>query len=741
MEDILSKLNDRQREAVTLTEGPLLVVAGAGSGKTRALTHRIAHLIRNNGVKPWNILAVTFTNKAAGEMLKRVFKLLHPEDAYLADSKDFNQANLRNYDLPSIGTFHSICVKILRKEVHLLGYETGFTIYDDTDSEILAKQVMRDLGMDTTKTNPRAVLSHISGAKNQLIDPEEYGNKYANNYFSEKVAQVYKLYQKRLKQNQAMDFDDLIMQTVVLLKQFPETLEKYWEKFRYILVDEYQDTNHAQYTLVKMLADRYRNICVVGDSDQSIYSWRGANMQNILDFEKDYPDAKVVLLEQNYRSTPVILDAAHNVIVKNKTRKEKKMWTDKQGGERIKIWTARDERDEAEMIAREIENRIRGHESPDFRDFTVLYRTNAQSRVIEEVFMRYGIPYRIIGGIKFYQRKEIKDLVAYLRVVHNPQDTVSMLRIINVPARNIGAKTIETIQDYSARHQMGFWDVLQNIDELADEIGETKITVLKKFKKLISDAKTSAPTMTASGVIKDLIVTSGYKDFLLDGSEEGQIRYENVLELISVASKYDALEPGLSLATFLEEVALISDLDTLDERNNAVTMMTLHGAKGLEFPCVFICGLEEGIFPHSRSLFDPQEMEEERRLMYVGMTRAIDDLFLLNSEHRLLYGDVKANSPSRFLLDLPENLIERQGVGGRKHSTAGMFDPIGEKPIPTEVEDGVAIDLGVGDRVMHKFFGEGIVVELVGGVVTVAFSDPKYGVKKLAVHVAPMDRI
>ncbi|KKT19424.1 MAG: ATP-dependent DNA helicase PcrA [Candidatus Peregrinibacteria bacterium GW2011_GWA2_43_8] len=674
-------------------------------------------------------------------MLKRVFRLLHPEDAFLNEGKDFNQANLRNYDLPAIGTFHSICVRILRKEAQLLGYETGFTIYDDTDSEVLTKQVMKDLGMDSTKTNPRAVLSHISGAKNQLISPEDYENKYANNYFSEKVAQVYKIYQKRLKQNQAMDFDDLIMQVVTLFKEFPEVLAKYQEKFKYILVDEYQDTNHAQYLLVKMLSEKYRNICVVGDSDQSIYSWRGANMQNILDFEKDYPDAKVVLLEQNYRSTPVILDAAHNVIVKNKTRKEKKMWTDKQGGGKIRVWTARDERDEAEMIAREIENHIRGHESPDYRGFTVLYRMNAQSRVIEEVFMRYGIPYRIIGGIKFYQRKEIKDLVAYLRVIFNPQDTVSMLRIINIPARNIGAKTIETIQEYSARHQMGFWDVLEYIDELGGEIGDTKIAVLKRFKKLIADARTGAAGLTVSGVIKNIIMESGYKDFLLDGSEEGQIRYENVLELISVASKYDALEPGISLATFLEEVALISDLDSMDERNNAVTMMTLHGAKGLEFPCVFICGLEEGIFPHSRSLFDPQEMEEERRLMYVGMTRAIDDLFLLNSEHRLLYGDVKANSPSRFLLDLPGELVDVIGSRGRKHAFEGAFDPFGEKPIPTEVEDGVAIELGVGDRVMHKIFGEGIVVELVGGVVTVAFGDPKYGVKKLAVHVAPMERI
>ncbi len=735
VDTIIENLNDKQKEAVTTTAGPVLIIAGAGSGKTRALTHRIAYLIKHMKVAPWNILAVTFTNKAAGEMLKRVFQLLHPEEAANMKESEMDAAGLRGYSLPSMGTFHSICVRILRKEGHLLGYENSFTIYDATDSEVLVKQVMKDLAFDPKNLNPKAILAHISGAKNQLMGWEEYENQ-SHNYFTEKVAQIYKEYQKRLRQNQAMDFDDLIMQTVNLFNQFPDILDKYQEKFKYILVDEYQDTNHAQYMLVKLLSEKYRNICVVGDSDQSIYSWRGANMQNILDFEKDYSDAKVILLEQNYRSTPVILDAAHNVIIKNQKRKDKKMWTEREGGESIRVWMARNERDEAEMIAGEIEDRIRGHEHPDFSNFTVLYRTNAQSRVLEEVFMRYGVPYRIIGGVKFYQRKEIKDLIAYLRVVHNPHDAVSLLRILNVPARSIGAKTVEVIQEYSARHQMSFWSVLDVIEDVPG-LPDSKKKALMKFVRIIKEGMQTNQSDTASAVIKHLLMASGYKDMLLDGSEEGEIRYENVLELISVASKYDRLEPGISLGTFLEEVSLIADIDTLDERDNAVTFMTLHSAKGLEFPCVFICGLEEGVFPHSRSLMDPQEMEEERRLMYVGMTRAIDDLFLLYAEERMLYGDYKSNSPSQFLMDLPDELVARNH-GGISVPTMNEF---GDHPIPYEDENQELMDLGIGDRVSHKIWGEGIVTAVAGGVITVAFKDSNIGVKKLAASVAPIERI
>jgi len=734
MDDLIFKnLNEKQHEAVTTTDGPVLIIAGAGSGKTRALTHRIAHIIKHNNISPWNLLAVTFTNKAANEMLKRVFKLLHPEAVVPAK---VDATFLRQYDLPLMGTFHSICARILRKEAHVMGYENNFTIYDTTDCEALVKQIMKELGFDPAKVNPKAILSHISGAKNELIEASDFSDR-AHNFFTQKVSQIYEIYQKRLKQNQAMDFDDLLMQMVLLFKNFPEVLAKYQERFKYILVDEYQDTNHSQYMLVKMLAAKYKNICVVGDSDQSIYSWRGANMQNILDFEKDYPAAKVILLEQNYRSTPVILNAAHEVISRNKSRKEKKMWTTREGGEKIRVWRARDEKDESELVAREIENRIRGYEHPEYNDFVVLYRTNAQSRVLEEVFMRYGIPYRIVGGLKFYQRKEIKDLVAYLRVVNNPNDTVSMLRIINIPVRNLGEKTIQTIQEYAARHQMSFWDVIENIDELAEELPDAKINSLKKFAKIIRDGQDSALKYPASGVIKDVLMASGYKDFLLDGSEEGQIRYENVLEIISVATKYDGLEPGVSLATFLEEVALISDLDSIEEGHNVVTLMTLHSAKGLEFPCVFICGVEDGVFPHSRSMLDPQEMEEERRLMYVGMTRAIDDLYLLHAGQRMLYGDFKSNSPSQFLMDIPEGLIETN-YGEPRVQRMNAF---GERPIPVEAEESFVVDLETGDRVSHKIFGEGIVVNVTGGIATVSFKDRKYGVKKLAINVAPMERI
>ncbi len=463
-------------------------------------------------------------------------------------------------------------------------------------------------------------------------------------------------------------------------------------------------------------------------------------MQNILDFEKDYPDANVILLEQNYRSTPVILDAAHNVIIKNQKRKDKKMWTEREGGDPIRIWTARDERDEGEMIAQEIENRLRGHEYPEYKDFTVLYRTNAQSRVLEEVFMRYGIPYRIIGGVKFYQRKEIKDLIAYLRVISNPHDTVSLLRILNVPTRKIGARTIEIIQETAIARQESLWGIFEDIQSV-EELPPSKRDAISRFVEIIKDAQRENRESTASAVIKHILMRSGYKDMLLDGSEEGEIRYENVLELISVASKYDGLEPGISLGTFLEEVSLIADIDNLDEKENSVTLMTLHGAKGLEFPCVFLCGLEEGVFPHSRSLLDPQEMEEERRLMYVGMTRAIDNLFLLHAEQRMLYGDYKSNSPSQFLMDLPEELIETNRGGGGGGSSVTISDDLGYTPIPYEDEGQEVIELGIGDRVRHKMWGEGIVTEIAGGVVTVAFKDPRIRTKKLAISVAPLERI
>lgn len=739
---MLNDLNPQQQEAVKATEGPVLIVAGAGSGKTRALTVRIAYLIQERGCSPYNILAVTFTNKAASEMKLRIEKLIGSEHGAL----------------PTVGTFHSVCAGILRKHIHLLGYENQFTIYDANDQVVLMKEIMRDHHVDDKKVNPKAVLGHISQAKNQLYGPEEYRYQ-GHNYFTEKVAELYGPYQSRLARNQALDFDDLIMKTVELFQKFPELLEKYQDRYQYISVDEYQDTNHAQYVLTSMLASKYRNLCVIGDPDQSIYSWRGANMQNILDFEKDYPDALVIKLEQNYRSTSVILDAAHNVIERNRNRREKQLWTEREGGEKIRLWQARDEREEAMKIAQAVMEHVRQHESPDYREFAVLYRTNAQSRAIEEAFMRYGIPYRIIGGVKFYLRKEIKDVIAYLRVIQNPDDDVSLLRIINVPSRKIGGKTLENVQHFAATQRISLFRALERSAE-NPHLSPAKVKVLEAFVKLIQHFRALNIEFSAAGVLKHVIQESGYKDMLLsDKSVEGESRYQNIQELVSVADKYNALEAGISLSTFLEEIALISDLDQIEDEHNAVTLMTLHSSKGLEFPVVFLAGLEEGIFPHSRSLYDPQEMEEERRLMYVGITRAMDHLYLLNARQRMLYGEFKQNAPSQFLQDIPEELLQGTASLNRRNENkmSGFFDrEMGSRPIPVEGRKAVAEpapefksqaspleahELSDGDRVRHAKFGEGVVLNVQGGIVTIAFKNPLHGIKKLALSIAPIEKL
>jgi DNA helicase-2/ATP-dependent DNA helicase PcrA len=714
-------LNDKQREAVTQVNGPLLVIAGAGSGKTRALTHRIAYMIEEKGVSPWNILAVTFTNKAANEMKGRVVRLLNKGE----DDRD----------IPSVGTFHATCVRILRKYIHLLDYENGFTIYDTADQQILMKHILRDLNIDEKQANPRAILHHISGAKNELITPDKY-KSMAHNYFTERVAEAYVSYQKALKRNNALDFDDIIMKTVELFQKEGKILDSYQEKFRFISVDEYQDTNHAQYMLTNMLAEKYRNLCVIGDGDQSIYAFRGANIGNIMNFEKDYPEAKVVLLEQNYRSTKPILDAAHAIISKNSKRKEKKLWTERDGGEKIRIEEADNERAEGQFIAKEIETRLKAQEFRDYRDFVVLYRTNAQSRVLEEVFLRYGIPYKIVGGIRFYERKEVKDLIAYLRVIQNPADTVSLLRIINTPPRKIGAKTIELIREHALKRGISFFESLTEADRIED-LGGSKPEVLMKFVAAIKELQKINNQFTASGLIKHVLDYTGYKKFLNDGTVEGEARIENVYELISVAGKYDSLEPGISLNIFLEEISLIADIDTMDEQDNAVTMMTIHSAKGLEFPVVFLVGLEEGIMPHSRSLLEKDELEEERRLMYVAITRAKDKLFMLRAKNRTLYGETQSNSPSQFLSDIPDDLIE---VDERKQR-AIKPDQLSYTPIPVEEYPDEAVQLFEGDRVTHTSFGDGTVVAIQGGVVSVCFKNPRYGTKKLAISIAPLKKI
>jgi DNA helicase-2/ATP-dependent DNA helicase PcrA len=747
---LLQNLNDMQKEAVLTNKGPVLVLAGAGSGKTSALTSRIAYLIQEEGVSPWNILAVTFTNKAANEMKERVLRLLNrPQTKFNPGYATPDTA------IPNIGTFHSICVRILRKHIHELGYDNSFVIYDTADQQILIKRVLDELYIDTKQFNPKAILNFISGAKNQLITPQEYG-KFANNYFTEKVHTAYIRYQKELQKASALDFDDIIMKTVELFQTKPAILEKYQDQFIYISVDEYQDTNHAQYVLTNLLAQKYRNLCVIGDSDQSIYSFRGANIQNILDFEKDYPDAKVIYLEQNYRSTQVILDAAHSVIVKNTRRKDKQLWTERKEGHPISLKSMYNERAEGDFIADTIMERLKLMDIKDYKHFVVLYRTNAQSRVIEESFLRYGIPYKIIGGIKFYERKEVKDMVSYLRTIQNPNDTVSLLRIINTPPRKIGKKTIDTIQDYAIREDISFWQALCQIDQI-EEIRGSKSAALENFIKLIKQLQVTNHEFTASGVIKHVLEYSGYKKFLDDGTAEGETRLQNIYELISVASKYDQLEAGESLSIFLEEISLIADVDKLDEQDNSVTLMTIHSAKGLEFPTVFLAGLEDGIFPHSRSLLERDELEEERRLMYVALTRAKDKLYLLHAKSRMLYGESQANPPSQFLKDIPEHLLEKDDVISTPRFNVGI------RPIPQEgSSDSFSAsssgsgwqttssqapaksngpEFQDGDKVFHQSFGEGTIISVKGGVATICFKAKKHGIKKLALSIAPLQKI
>jgi DNA helicase-2/ATP-dependent DNA helicase PcrA len=624
------------------------------------------------------------------------------------------------------------------------------------------KRLMEEQGIDPKKMNPKAVLGAISNAKNQLINAKEF-ERYVDGVFMEKVAALYGPYQKALRQNSALDFDDLIMKTVELFQKFPEILAQYQEKFKYISVDEYQDTNHAQYVLIKLLAAKYRNLCVIGDEDQSIYSWRGATIKNILDFEKDYPEAKVVLLEQNYRSTRAILDAAHGVISKNRARKEKKLWTENIGGDLVRLMIAKNERNEGELVASEINEILRRYESPNYNDFVVLYRTNAQSRVMEEVFLRYGIPYRIVGGIRFYERKEIKDMLAYLRVILNVNDSVSLMRIINVPARKIGSKTIEILQGYALRQGISLFQAMKEVKSI-EGLNEGKVDEIGKFVSLILGLQMANSEFPASGVIKHVLEEAKYREFLDDGSSEGETRLENVRELVSVASKYDALEPGISLAIFLEEVSLIADIDSVDDGESAVTLMTVHSAKGLEFPYVFVAGLEEGIFPHNRSLLDREQLEEERRLMYVAMTRAMEKLYLLCASERMLYGEYRTNAPSQFLSDIPKELLQgsfgnryREGAGsGARNfkSLAGFETGFNDRPIPAEpfggfdlasesfedrVHEGIAY--AVGEKVAHNVFGIGVVRDVKGGVITVKFDDPEIGTKKLAASIAPLKKV
>ena len=714
--NLLSELNPKQKDAVLQTEGPILIIAGAGSGKTRVLTHRLAYLIQEKKASPYEILAVTFTNKAAGEMKKRVYKLLGlPLDGRKMGTDPF------------VSTFHSFCAHLLRREIEKLGYSKNFVIYDQDDQLRLVKKVMKELDIDRGQFNPKSILAYISGAKNELIGPKKY-TKLANDFFQELVVKVYPIYQKKLKESNALDFDDLIMKTVELFEKYPKVLGKYQNRFRYVLIDEYQDTNHAQYRLVKLLADKHKNICVVGDPDQGIYSWRGANIQNILNFERDYPKAKIVKLEQNYRSTKNILAAAHEIIKRNIERKEKKLWTKNRNGTKVFLYEALDERDEGEFILGEVEKFLKKKEF-DYSDCVILYRTNAQSRALEEVCLRFNIPYKIVGGTSFYERAEIKDILAYLQLILNPNDEVSFERIINVPPRGIGQQTLRKIHQLKRGKGKSFLELLKSKDNLTRFKPKQK-RALGKFAKLLEKFQKLALKKNILLLIDEILNRSGYADYLQDGTEEGEIRFENLQELKTVAKEYQDLKPEDSLRAFLEKVALITDIDHYNENEKALTLMTLHSAKGLEFPVVFIAGMEEGIFPHSRTFFDPSDLEEERRLCYVGVTRAKKHLYLICAQKRALWGDIQVNSRSRFLSDVPDELISYISTGERENSF---------EDVENFLDGGGEIDFEVGDRVKHQTFGEGKIVEIKKDRIAIAFEGK--GIKKVVAGLAPVKKM
>ncbi len=712
LDDLLTGLNPEQQRAVETTEGPLLILAGAGSGKTKTLTHRIAYLIATQKATPYNILAVTFTNKAAKEMRERVAKLLGER----SENRSF---------MPYMGTFHSICVRLLRQDGEHIGIPRNFVIFDEADRLSAVKQACKIVHLDEKSFPPRTLAGLISSAKNEMITPADYTG-LGSGPVHRAAAQIYPLYEKTLKENGALDFDDLIARTVNLLQTQKEIREKWQHQFGYIMIDEYQDTNAAQYKLIKLLT-KDNNVCVVGDDWQSIYSWRGADFRNILNFEKDYPKTTIIKLEQNYRSTKAILDAAHAIITKNQQRSDKKLWTDAGQGRPVGILQAGNERGEAESIIRRIQNAVDAR-FRQYQDFAVLYRTNAQSRSIEEMFVRYGIPYRIVGGVRFYDRKEIKDIMAYLRLIYQPEDRVGFQRIVNVPARGIGAKSVETFFNWQNEQGLPLSAALDAVKDCPSLTGKAKKglmelgDILRSIRELVDETPLPA-------LIDSLLRRLDYFVYLDDKTPQAETRAENVRELMSVAQDYQ----DLGLDGFLEEVSLVSDIDTAEFNGNAVTLMTLHAAKGLEFPVVFMIGLEESLFPHSRALYDQHEMEEERRLCYVGMTRAKEELYLTYASSRLLYGGVQHNPPSRFLADVD---------GQFDASSLGVEMPTPEEPMFAAVQDQeprYVPDLAEGDAVRHQLFGTGTVMEADGDNVVVYFKGK--GAKKLNISFAPLQKL
>jgi len=731
MQDLLEGLNPEQQRAVETTEGPLLIQAGAGSGKTKTLTHRIAHLIAAHKATPYNILAVTFTNKAAREMRERVAQLLGQD----AENRGF---------MPYMGTFHSICVRILRMDGEHISVPRSYVIFDEADRLSAVKQASKQLGLDEKAFPARVIAGLISSAKNELITPADY-DRAGGSPATRAASEVYPLYQNILKDSGALDFDDLIARTVQLLQTVPAMREKWQRQFAYIMIDEYQDTNAAQYKLVKLLTNENNNIAVVGDDWQSIYSWRGADFRNILKFENDYPNCAVIKLEQNYRSTGHILNAAHGVVTRNEQRSDKKLWTAAGEGKPVQILQVGSERAEAEAIVRRVKLGVDG--GRHFSDFAVLYRTNAQSRSVEEAFIQYGIPYRIVGGVRFYDRKEIKDLVAYLRLLYQPEDRISFERIVNIPTRGIGAKSLQNFYGWYEGLGLNLSEALAQAINCGAVTGKAKKglvelgDIIKSLRELIDEVPPAA-------LIDSLVRRVNYLNYLDDGTVQAESRQENVREFMGVAQSYQEL----GLANFLEEIALISDLDTADLNGNAVTLMTLHAAKGLEFPVVFMTGMEETIFPHTRALYNQTEMEEERRLCYVGMTRAREELYMMYATSRMLYGGVQHNVPSRFLSEIDAAYSEETAMGvsfgsslagSRPYQSEQRYDDSRyTAPAPPKADDGephYVPDFEIGDGVKHQLFGTGTIVELDGETATIYFQGK--GPKKLNIAFAPLEKL
>lgn len=739
MNDLLQGLNKEQQQAVKHTDGPLLIMAGAGSGKTRVLTHRIAYLLDEKDISPRNVLAITFTNKAAREMRGRVRQLVGAGSEQIW-----------------VSTFHSMCVRILRRDIDRIGYSSNFSILDSSDQLSAIKQVLKDLNIDPKKFEPKAMLGQISTAKNELMTPEAYNNKVGN-FYERQVGQVYTAYQKMLQKNQSLDFDDLIMQTIHLFKRVPEILEYYQRRFQYIHVDEYQDTNHAQYFLVKQLANRFQNLCVVGDSDQSIYRWRGADIENILSFEKDYPHARTVFLEQNYRSTKSILDAANHVIERNTGRKPKNLWTENAKGKNIAYYQGATEQEEALYVTDKIQHlTLKEGFSPN--DVAILYRTNAQSRAIEDTLMKSDIAYQMVGGTKFYERKEIKDMVAYLRLITNPDDDLSFERVVNEPKRGIGKTSIDRLRAYAAAHDISFFQAVKEVDFTG--VTRKAANALDGFATLIRTLTQQQEFLTATDMVEAVLERTGYEAMLKkEQTIEARSRLENLEEFMTVTKDFEATSEDKTLVAFLTDLALIADIDRVDEEETEeepkITLMTLHAAKGLEFPVVFLIGMEENVFPHSRTMMDDEEMEEERRLAYVGITRAEQELYLTHAKMRTLYGKTNLNPISRFIQEIPEELID--GIEEAKTTMFGSFakpnhkNPWSSQPAPAKRKaqkiqrtTGAESETWMpGDKAEHKKWGVGTVVKVQGEgegtELDIAFPAPT-GIKRVLAKFAPITK-